>query len=303
MPTVRAKPTKKILCKPVSLPTELLLKAAQFAKEENPNNAPDPLHFGVETGIVLDAHRLAMVSSKRWSASGVDLSVQFTDTSSSSLRNKILEYANLWKNGGKVNVNFRWTQQTGDIRVATTPGDGHYSYLGTDCRLIPKNQKTMNLDSFTVNTPDSEYLRVVCHEFGHALGFPHEHLRRAIVILLDPNKTITSFYKKYGWGADTTRQQVLIPIEESTLFLGTSEADVHSIMCYEIDGDCTYSGKPIPGGTRIDPLDFETAAKFYPGIVAPPPPPISSAITFPGMGTFTAAIGTDGKPVIVFTGA
>ena len=57
--------------------------------------------------------------------------------------------------------------------------EGYWSYLGTDIRLIPRNRPTMNLQGFTMNTSESEYKRVVRHETGHTLGFPHEHILRS----------------------------------------------------------------------------------------------------------------------------
>jgi hypothetical protein len=33
-------------------------------------------------------------------------------------------------------------------------------------------------------TPDAEFYRVVRHETGHTLGFPHEHMRKEIIVVL-----------------------------------------------------------------------------------------------------------------------
>lgn len=49
------------------------------------------------------------------------------------------------------------------------------------------------LQGFSMTTPESEYKRVVRHETGHTLGFPHEHLRQEIVNDIDPDKAITYF--------------------------------------------------------------------------------------------------------------
>lgn len=75
--------------------------------------------------------------------------------------------------------------QTGNVRISFT-GNGFWSYLGTDIMLVPKSNPTMNLQGFSMFTADSEYKRVVRHETGHTLGFPHEHLRKAIVDDIDP---------------------------------------------------------------------------------------------------------------------
>jgi len=75
---------------------------------------------------------------------------------------------------------------------------------------------------------------------------PRSHLRA----LIDREKAIEYF-------------GVLTPIEDSSL-LGTPRADSNSIMCYQIPGKITKSGKPIPGGVDIDDLDYEFAASVYP---------------------------------------
>jgi hypothetical protein len=120
----------------------------------------------------------------------------------------------------------------------------------------------MNLEAFTMNTPESEFHRVVRHETGHTLGFPHEHMRKALVDKLDVAKTLEYFERTQGWSEDEVRAQVLTPLEESTL-LGT-KPDPKSIMCYQIPGEITKDGKPIIGGTDIDPSDFKFAASIYP---------------------------------------
>jgi len=121
----------------------------------------------------------------------------------------------------------------------------------------------MNLESFTMQTPESEFHRVVRHETGHTLGFPHEHMRRELVNKIDAAKAIAYFGATQGWTPDEVRQQVLTPIEDASL-LGTPHADPHSIMCYQIPGTITKDGKPIVGGLDIDKKDYAFAASIYP---------------------------------------
>ena len=52
---------------------------------------------------------------------------------------------------------------------------------------------TMNLEGFTMRTPESEFLRVVRHEAGHTLGFEHEHMRTQLVQRIDRKKAIAYF--------------------------------------------------------------------------------------------------------------
>jgi hypothetical protein len=171
------------------------------------------------------------------------------------------------------NVVFTETSGAAKVRIARldSPPDmaGYWSYVGTEILHIPASQPTLNLEAFTMNTPESEFHRVVRHETGHTLGFPHEHMRRELVKLIDPAKAIKFFGRTQGWTPDEVREQVLTPIEESSL-LGTAHSDARSIMCYQIPGSITKSGKPIVGGRDIDTKDYAFAASIYPKQVHTP---------------------------------
>src|SRR5262249_30209520 len=140
---------------------------------------------------------------------------------------------------------------------------GYWSYLGTDILSIERDEPTMNLEAFTMRTPDSEFYRVVRHETGHTLGCPHEHMRRALVARIDPAKAYAYFRDTQGWSQTETRQQVLTPLAESSL-LGTEDADPKSIMCYQIPGAITKDRRPILGGRDIDRWDYAFMARIYP---------------------------------------
>jgi hypothetical protein len=164
-------------------------------------------------------------------------------------------------------VAFTETNGSAKVRIARldSPPEmaGYWSYIGTEILEIAAHQPTLNLEAFTMNMPESEFHRVVRHETGHTLGFPHEHMRRELVKKIDPDKAIAYFGQTQGWTPDEVREQVLTPIEESSL-LGTVHSDAHSIMCYQIPGSITKSGKPIVGGTDIDAKDYAFAAAMYP---------------------------------------
>jgi len=214
--------------------------------------------------------RIGVLGSKFWGSAGARLGVGWMDNPPADLRARILRHANAW--GENANVEFYdTTLGNAHIRVARIPGDGYYSYLAKDCLRVPAGQPTMNFDSFTMQTADSEFFRVVRHEFGHALGAIHEHARRAIVQQLDEQKTITYFMRTQGWSAEMVRQQVLTPIEEVSLLRPSAPEDT-SIMCYGFPGSLTKSGRPIPGGTNITPSDAAYMASIYPLVATPQPP-------------------------------
>jgi hypothetical protein len=255
-----AKPV--LVCTPRLLPREAWSDAAKKATEINPANYPrlEALSL-ISPGFVATKERIAAVITKYWHTAGVHLTVSFLDNPPAALRRRILDNMNAWNK--TANVSFVETSSGGQVRIARTPGDGYWSYVGTDILTIGPNEPTMNLDSFTMEMPDSEFHRVIRHETGHTLGCPHEHMRRELVDLIDPEKAIAYFERTQGWPEQMVRQQVLTPLEESSL-IGTDHPDGHSIMCYQIPGEITYDGKPIPGGSDIDTSDYTFMGKLYP---------------------------------------
>lgn len=251
----------KLACAPKRLTPSLLLQSAQRATEINPVNHP-PAHqlANVMKGFVPTPEHIAVLTTKYWGAGGVNLTVGFLDGAPQDLRSRILVHMNAW--GQVANVVFRESQTEPQVRIARGDG-GYWSYIGTDILSIAPDQQTMNLQDFSMNTLESEFHRVVRHETGHTLGFPHEHMRKELIDKIDRAKAIAYYEQTQGWSEEEVIQQVLTPIEESSL-MGTPHADPNSIMCYQIPGEITKDGEPILGGDDIDQLDFNFAAKIYP---------------------------------------
>ena len=244
-----------------TLPSRLLVKAAEVAAKINPANAPGRAPMaGMAEGVEMPSPlELAVMTSKYWGPSPRTLSVSFLESTPANLRARIISHLNAWNKC--CGIRFAATSGTGDVRISRGPG-GYYSYLGTDVLLIPKAKQTMNLQGFTMTTPESEYLRVVRHEAGHTLGFPHEHARKAIVARIHPQKAYKWFWETYGWNKATVDAQVLTPLSEASL-MGTP-TDQTSIMCYILPKEITKDGLPILGGKDINATDCKFAGKIYP---------------------------------------
>jgi len=247
-------------CVPKSLPERLTKVAAQTAMRINPVNAPA---FGPMTGAAMDLDvtpsMITVMVSKYWGPTPRQLTVSFMESTPPDLRTRILSHMNEWAKSGC--INFVWTQGVGQVRVSRR-GGGYWSYLGTDILHIPQDRPTMNLQDFTMNTPDSEYKRVIRHETGHTLGFPHEHMRQELIAKIDPNKAYDYFLRTQGWNRAMVDAQVLTPLDQTSIF-GTPP-DQTSIMCYQLPGSITRDGRPIIGGTDINPTDAGFAARIYP---------------------------------------
>jgi len=262
-----AKKTDKapfIVCQPKLLPQKQWIKAASMAAAINPVNQPAQRAAGL--GRPLKPLELAVMTTKYWGAKGVDLSVSFLDKPSKLLRDRILSHMNAWSK--TANVRFRFTAGQGQVRIARVQNDGYWSYVGTDILSIPLSQQTLNLDSFTMMTPESEFVRVVRHEAGHTLGFPHEHMRKELVDLIDRQKAIAFFGQTQGWTPQEVEFQVLTPLSKGSL-IATDHADPRSIMCYQIPGSITKNGQAIIGGTDIVVSDRDFIAKIYPAAKKP----------------------------------
>jgi hypothetical protein len=206
-----------------------------------------------------DVAMISVLTSKYWGSATRTLSVSFMESTPQDLRSRIISHLNAWSQTG--GIEFAATNGTGDVRISRASG-GYWSYLGTDIRLIPTSRQTMNLEGFTMNTPESEFKRVVRHEAGHTLGFPHEHMRRDLVARIDKQKAYDYFRRTQGWDRQTVDQQVLTPLDEQSLM--STPADQTSIMCYQLPGSITIDGNPIIGGLDINTTDANFVGQIYP---------------------------------------
>lgn len=247
------------VCTPRFLPRDKWAEADKRAYEINPSNRPrvSPAGSGKD--------RLVVDRRVYWGKQGVKLTVGFLDCDDPTLQKMILAHMNAWSEFA--NVQFVLSSTDPQVRIARLDSppemSGYWSYLGTDILSYGPEEPTMNLEGFTVDTPESEFRRVVRHETGHTLGFPHEHLREELINKLDPEKVIAYYKRTQHWTEDDVRAQLLTPLERASV-LGSSAADVHSIMCYEVPGSLTHDGRRIVGGTDIDAIDKQVAKALYP---------------------------------------
>lgn len=266
--------TIQLVCTPRQLPEHLRVEAAERAIAHNPANRPNSMIVAHALGPNPTRARIAVLTSKRWKMTpkGLLFTVGFLEPATAALRKRILSHMNAWSK--TANVQFKESKDHPMVRIAfaSEPPDmsGYWSYEGTDILSIPADQPTMNLEAFSMQTPISEFHRVVRHETGHTLGFPHEHMRAQLVNLIDRNKAIRFFGATQGWSPAEVEAQVLTPLEQSAI-IGTPPDQV-SIMCYQIPGSITKSGKPILGGVDIDKSDFDFA-----GVIYPKPPKAAAA--------------------------
>ncbi|WP_430781791.1 M12 family metallopeptidase [Actinoplanes sp. G11-F43] len=256
--------TETMTCTIKTLAPEEWVPAAEAAAEINPANA---LSLGslreIAPDVVIEPAHLAVLTAKYWGPSGVRLTVGFLDNPEPELRKRILSHMNAWNRWA--NVSFVESATDPHVRIARAGGEngGFWSYLGTDVLRIPKGRPTMNLQGFTMKTPERQFTRIVRHETGHTLGFPHEHLRREIIARIDRQAAIDWFRREIGWSPELTIHNVLTPLDRSALN-ATAEPDQHSIMCYELPAAIMKDGVAVEGGADVSSADARFVSTLYP---------------------------------------
>lgn len=288
--------TRKLLtiadCKTKILPQDKDIESAMRSIRGNPANKPairTDLRKTVR-GLLTPAH-IAAMTSRLWPTTGVNLTVSFPfDSTDRATQQKIVEFANHWGTQGRGNVKFSLTSdKAANVRIITQTNDGYWSYIGRDIEQVPTNEPTMTLSEMSVrSTPDSEFYRVVEHEFGHTLGFMHEHERPSVISLFNPAGVYKWAEETQGWDKQTVDEQILTPLNEA--LLTATSADTKSVMEYDFPGtwngvNVTKNGQPIISADQIDSYDAQLVANLYPQPVKPlppvSPPPISPPVSPP----------------------
>jgi len=141
---------------------------------------------GIRAGL-----RSIMSISRSWKPGAV-ITVAFKG-GSKELRRQLIAAIKPWADVANISFDFgdlastsnyrEWTTDDSsyraNIRIAfdSQPEGGYWSSVGTDSInkfLRTPNKASMNLQGFSDELPQ-EWQSIVLHEFGHALGFEHEH--------------------------------------------------------------------------------------------------------------------------------
>lgn len=209
------------------------------------------------TVVGVASQPLAGVTDKMWDV-GATLRVKMMG-GTPFVRGKVRQFAEQWTQ--HANVHFDFVDGPAEIKVAFDPG-GSWSAIGRDALWVPFDFATMNYGWFDDKTADTEFSRVVLHEFGHALGLIHEHQSPTAGIAWDREKVYEHFKETDGWDRAEVDAQVFERYAVSQT--NYSAFDPNSIMEYFIPASLTLHGHGVPGGTALSATDIEYIGRWYP---------------------------------------
>lgn len=238
--------------------------------------------FNVPSYINGATRELVFEDLKLWRVGVIKVSFKGGDK---KLHGQIADVASEWSKYGNLVFDFGHDQQTGEYRQ-WKPDDksqirvgfefqGYWSLVGNDSMdeaIIKPGEITLNLSGFDKNLPNN-WQGTVLHEFGHALGFHHEHQSPDTECDFDWVK----LYDYLGGPPNYwTKAKVDHNLKQLTKGGRTYSAhDVHSIMHYSFPEWMFKSGIQSPCYTEEnstlsaeDKKMMEVAYPFNKGLIA-----------------------------------
>lgn len=207
--------------------------------------------------------RLALAKVNMWEAGRV-LTCRFLDGSKTQMK-KVENYAHQWEEFANITFKFI-TKGIADIRVSFVADSGSWSALGNDAlieRYFPKYQPTMNYGWLRDDSAESEYRRVVLHEFGHALGAIHEHSSPGSKLKWNKPEVYRIFSGPPNyWSKEDIDYNIFQKYsKDSTNY---TKFDSNSIMLYAFEPELFLDKKGTKSNSKLSDQDKRFISDMYP---------------------------------------
>lgn len=154
------------------------------------------------------------------------LNVKFLD-GDPNVQARVRESVKEWEKSCAVRFNFGNFVDP-DITISFQ-NEGFWSNIGSDSK---GRYPSMSLTGVSINMSEDDFNSVVLHEFGHALGFVHEHQTPGFNIPWDVDRVERYYRIRYGWDPKMVYDNVIFKYEFNEVN-GTA-FDSKSIMVYAI---------------------------------------------------------------------
>lgn len=167
-----------------------------------------------------------------------------------------------------------------DIRVSFY-GSGYWSYVGTQAKYITPYKQTLNLQGMDSPSLGERDTGIILHEFGHAIGFEHEH--QSPIAGCDSEFNWNYLYVAMGWSreeVDRNMRKLNLPSSRTALLV--TPFDSKSVMLYSLPPQSFKDPRSatcyIPNpNNKISEVDRDAAAIIYPSVAPASAPPMSAA--------------------------
>jgi len=188
---------------------------------------------------------------------------------------QIKEYSKYWE--GIANIKLEYIDELNKAKIKIVLQRDEFiswSFLGRDVLNNPYGIATMSYGLAAMNSVE-QVQRKVLHEFGHALGFIHEHQSPAAGIPWDKEKAYAFFGKLPGGGLSRMDVDLQIFNKYSKTSTNSSTYDPLSIMHYSYPRDLTTDGSFVRPTSKFSATDSTFAKEIYPF----PPDPLNATGT------------------------
>lgn len=221
------------------------------------------------------ARDLVFEDLKLWRVGVITVSFKGGDK---NLHGQISEVANEWSKHGNLVFDFGYDKLSGEYRQWQPDDeshirvgfeyDGYWSLVGNDTMdeaIIKPGEITLNLSNFDKQLPNN-WQGTVLHEFGHAIGFHHEHQSPATDCDFDWTKLYDYLGGPPNYWTKAKVDHNLRQLTEGGLTY--SAHDVNSIMHYSFPAWMFKSEKKSSCYTEenytLSPEDKKMMAAAYP---------------------------------------